>query len=208
MKLRFLNFVVAGSLLACAENSGLPPTPESGLDADYYDALPWVDRPLGCEDDECIDHIAYGDQIFDESATVRAVFTGAPYVVGPTGTDSNGFASITFEETIDLQNRVHEAHVGNTEHRVRRSPAADRRAPRVRDPGRAARSAYGYPELTAERKAKVLGLNAARLLCLPPPSPWRAGDSPTCDDTYEMASSYVWAPKPPLRRPTTCLPSC
>lgn len=33
------------------------------------------------------------------------------------------------------------------------------------------REAHGYPELTAERKAKILGLNAARLLCLPPPSP-------------------------------------
>jgi predicted TIM-barrel fold metal-dependent hydrolase len=28
---------------------------------------------------------------------------------------------------------------------------------------------YGYPALTPERKAKILGLNAARLFCLPPP---------------------------------------
>jgi predicted TIM-barrel fold metal-dependent hydrolase len=31
------------------------------------------------------------------------------------------------------------------------------------------RAQYGYPELTPERKAKILGLNAARLFCLAPP---------------------------------------
>jgi predicted TIM-barrel fold metal-dependent hydrolase len=30
------------------------------------------------------------------------------------------------------------------------------------------RTAHGYPELTPERKAKILGLNAARLFCLVP----------------------------------------
>lgn len=30
------------------------------------------------------------------------------------------------------------------------------------------RDKYGYPELTAERKAKILGLNAARLFCIQP----------------------------------------
>lgn len=33
------------------------------------------------------------------------------------------------------------------------------------------RAAYGYPELTPERKAKILGLNAARLFCINPATP-------------------------------------
>ena len=33
----------------------------------------------------------------------------------------------------------------------------------------ALRNQYGYPELTDERKAKILGINAARLLCVTPP---------------------------------------
>jgi hypothetical protein len=32
----------------------------------------------------------------------------------------------------------------------------------------ALRTQYGYPELTPERKAKILGLNAARVFCVPP----------------------------------------
>ena len=32
----------------------------------------------------------------------------------------------------------------------------------------ALRAQYGYPELTPERKAKILGLNAARVFCIQP----------------------------------------
>ena len=48
------------------------------------------------------------------------------------------------------------------------SPAPQIRAFREFQIPSGMRATYGYPELTPERKAKIFGLNAARLFCIDP----------------------------------------
>jgi len=58
-----------------------------------------------------------------------------------------------------------QGHAGGRLQRAPHQPARHR--PHFQIPADL-RAQYGYPELTPERKAKIFGLNAARLFCLTP----------------------------------------